>query len=388
MTRFLIPTWPTEIKHPIFLSYVVIVILQVIFTQYYTSKYRFTNLDGQIKFNKEHYSELESILQTALAERVDLLTSGKMPYPEWVEYMNTENTLTYQGHSYYFFAWERGKSQTSSTSTYTAIVHQNPRFIDMNWDDVYKEVSEIFVFVKQTIDLQLIQSFFELGKPENQVIKYYWIDPVDIRPVQKVSIIDVLPASKTYNDLAIGIGLDVANLDKEDTLFYIKYTHFFYIALISILTLVVSLIIYVFSNAQNKFKSFLFLIISNIYLTYFLNNKEYNGTPETEIKKIDNINTSMLSVSFLVGVNTYVLSQLTVSKHTELFVQSALIFAISIILLLLASFKITNSITVTSLIQDRISHQLVFNFSVFLNIVVITNYMLSVLRNNFRFSWR
>jgi hypothetical protein len=367
---------------PILLWYVIVVILQVIYTTFNTSKYRSTYLDKQIKFNKEHYSELESLFQSVIKEREDLLTSGKMSYHDWVTYMNKENTITYQGHSYYLFAWERGKSQTSSTSTYTAIVHHNPRFINMNWDDVYKEVSEFFVFVKQTIDVQLIQSFFELGKPDNQVIKYYWVDPVVIRPVQKVSLIDVVPATKDHNDLAIGIGLDLVNLDKEDTLFYIKYIHFFYILLISLGTFIVSLIIYVFSNHKDIFKSLFFLIGSNLYLTYFLNNKEYNGTPDTEIKKIDNINSAMLSVSFLVGVNTYVLTQLTQSKHRELFVQSALIFAISIIFLLLASFKITNSITVTSLIQDRISHQLVFNFSVLLNIMVIANYLLSVLRNN------
>ncbi len=354
----------------------------MIFTQYYTSKYRLTNLDKEIEFNKQHYVELKPIFESALQERVDLLTSGKMPYHEWIAFMNREYKITYEGHPYYFFAWERGKSQTSSTSTYTAIVHHNPRFLNLNWDDVYKEVSEYFVFVKQTIDAHLIQSFFELGKPENQIIKYYWVDPVDIRPVQKVSIVDVIPASKTYNDLAIGIGLDMANLDKEDTLFYSKYTHTAYMALISLGTLIVSLIIFVFSNPQDKFKSFLFLIVSNLYFTYFLNNKEYNGTPETEINKIDNINSAMLAVSFLVGVNTYVLTQLTTSKHKELFVQSALIFAISIILLLLASFKITDSITVTSMIQERISHQLVFNFSILLNIVVIANYLLSVLRSH------
>lgn len=385
-SRRFLPNLTAKLKSPIVLCYVVVVILQLVYTKYNTSKHRFTSLDRQITFNKEHYTELESLFVTELNERVDLLTSGNMSYHDWVQYMNKENRITYQGHSYYFFAWEKGKSQTLSdvSATYTAVVHNNPHYVNMNWDDVYKEVSEIFVFVKQTIDSQLIKSFFELGKPGNQTIKYYWVDPVDVRPVQKVSIVDVVPANKEHHQLAVGIGVDVANLDEDDTLFYSKYIHPSYIGLISLVTLVVSLIIHTFSEPQNKYKSFVFLFLSNLYLTYFLNNKEYNGTPDTEIKKIDTINAGMLAVSFLVGVNTYILTQLTHSKNKELFVQSALTFAISIILLLISSFKITDAITVNNLIQDRISHQLVFNFSVLLNIVVVANYLVSVLRNRIR----
>jgi hypothetical protein len=375
---------PIKKYSPIFLSYVIIVILQVIYTYYNISKFVSTSLDKQIKFNKENYEELENLFRSVLTERVELLTSGKMKYHEWLEYMNKENTITHGGYSYYFFAWERGKSPTSPGSTFTAVVHNNPRYINMNWDDIYKEVSEIFVFIKQTIDRQLIKSFFELGKPDNQTIKYYWIEPTHILPVQKISIVDVIPLTKEHNELAVGIGLEVSNLDEIDKLYYTKYIHKSYIALISISTLVISVIIYVFSEAKNRYKSFLFLVFSNIYLTYFLNNKEYNGTPETEIKKIDNINAGMLAVSFLVGVNTYVLTQLTNSKNKELFIQSALIFAISIILLLISSFKITNAITVNNLIEDRISHQLVFNFSVLLNIVVVSNYLISVLRKKIK----
>lgn len=373
--------WPLR---NVAICYIAIVILQIVYTKYNISNYISTNLDKQIKFNNENYDELESMFSDELKERTYLLTSKQMKYPEWVEYMNKENTINYKGYSYYFFAWERGKNSASNGSTFTSIVHNNPRYINMNWDDVYKEVSEIFVFVMQTIDPQLIKGFFELGKPGNQTIKYYWIDPKYIRPVQKISILDVIPATKDHHELAIGIGVDVSNLDKVDTLYYTKYTHKAYIALVSIVTFIISIIIYVFSDSENRYKSFLFLFFSNLYLTYFLNNKEYNGNPETEIKKIDNINAGMLAVSFLVGVNTYILTQLTNSKNKELFIQSALIFAISIILLLIASFKITDAITVHNLIEDRISHQLVFNFSVLLNIVVVSNYLVSVLRNKIR----
>jgi hypothetical protein len=383
-SRWMDDVIPIKKYSPVFVCYIVIVIIQIVYTRYNISKSVSSNIDKQIKFNKENYNELENIFHRVLTERIELLTSGKMKYTEWVEYMNKENTITYKGYSYYFFAWERGKSQTPSGPTFTSIVHNNPKYINMNWDDVYKEVSEIFVFIKQTIDPELIKSFFELGKPNNQIIKYYWIDPVDLVPVQKISIIDVIPETKEHHELAVGIGIDVSNLDEIDTLYYTNYIHKSYIVLVSLVTLVISIIIYVFSEPNNKYKSFLFLVLSNIYITYFLNNKEYNGTPDTEIEKINTINSGMLAVSFLVGVNTYILTQLTNIKEKELFIQSALIFAISIILLLVSSFKITDAITVNNLIEDRISHQMVFNFSVLLNIVVVSNYLISVLRKKIK----
>ena len=48
---------------------------------------------------------------------------------------------------------------------------------------------------------------------------------------------------------------------------------------------------------------------------------------DTEIKKIDQINNGILSVSFLVGVNTFIITSLTKSSNVELFTQSAVVFA-------------------------------------------------------------
>jgi hypothetical protein len=50
-----------------------------------------------------------------------------------------------------------------------------------------------------------------------------------------------------------------------------------------------------------------------------------------------------MSVSFLVGVNTFIITSLTKSSNVELFTQSAIVFAISIILLLFSAFKITDA---------------------------------------------
>jgi hypothetical protein len=361
--------------------YIIIVVFQILYTKYKLQLKIKKEIDNKIEFNKEHYDEVSIFLQNDLTKRVSLLTSGKMEYKEWVIFMNEENKIKYKGQSYYYFSWERGKQPNPIVSTYTATVHANKKFINMNWDDIFKENNEFFVFVKQTIDPNLIKRFFELGRPKNQPIKYYWVDPINVIPVQKTSFVDKIELDGGTNSIVVGIGIDIANLHEEETINYSKYIHTSHITLISILTFVVSLIILIYSDEKYSYKSYLFLILSNIYVVYFFNTTEYNGTPDTEIKKIDDINNGLLGISFLVGVNTYILSQFTKDIHKELFSQSALIFAISIILLLIASFKITDSITVKELIEDRISTQFVFNFSVLLNIVMVSNYLFFVLYN-------
>ena len=131
---------------------------------------------------------------------------------------------------------------------------------------------------------------------------------------------------------------------------------------------------------MSNYKPYIFLILSNFYILYFLTNTEYRGKTETEINKIEQINNGILSVSFLVGVNTFIITSLTKNSNLELFTQSAIIFAISIILLLFSTFKVTDAITIDELIEDRISNQLIFNFSIILNIFVILNYIVFIFR--------
>ena len=363
------------------IAYIVILSIQVAYIWYeLNKKTKQTELDLRIKYDNENSVHVMSVLREKLTERVRLLTSGKMKYEEWLKY-NKENTMIdIDGKTYYFFTWERGIHKSGSSLTYTCIGHVNTKYIDLDWENILRDGNDSFVFVKQSIDPKLIPSFFQLGKPGNQLLKYYWVDPKEIVPVQKISIIDVIPENKDHNEIAIGTGMDIHNLNNYNTIHYITRIHRSYSVLISLLTLIISIIIYIFSTPNDRYKSYLFLIISNAYLLYFWNDIEYRGTNETEIKKIDEINSGMLGVSFLVGINTYILTHLTKNDHKDLFIQSALIFSISLITLLVASFKVTDAITADDLIQDRLSHQMTFNFSVLLNVLVVSNYLYSVLK--------
>jgi hypothetical protein len=210
---------------------------------------------------------------------------------------------------------------------------------------------------------------------------YFWPDPIESIPVKKESQIINIPKGKYHNELNLGIGIDLENLDKTNRLQYSNFIHLSYVIIISLLTFLITIIVSIFSNKRDtNFKPYMFLILSNLYFLHFLTNTEYQGKTETEIKKIDQINNGILSISFLVGVNTFIITSLTKSSNVELFTQSATVFAISVILLLFSAFKVTDAITINDLIQDRISNQLIFNFSILLNAFVVLNYIVSIFR--------
>lgn len=368
------------------LVYVVIVCLQYLYTRYKDKLFPSNSkLDAKIKFNNDHYAELKEFLATELQNRVDLLTEGKMSYREWIKY-NKENMLVkFNDKEYYFFIFERGEnSEGTEQSAIETVVHANKNYVGLSWVDVMKDVGEKFVFLKQTTDPNLIRNMFEIGRHGITALRYFWPDPLELKPVSKESQVLTVPSGEDHNEFLIGIGIDLDNLDTTNKFYYVNNIHYGYIALISILTVTISILTILFSkpNHHAPWKPFAFLILTNLYLTHFLNNSEYYGNASTEIKKVDQINSGINSVSFLVGVNTFIITSLTRSSDVELFTQSAVVFAISIILLLFSAFKITDAITIHDLIEDRLGNQLIFNFSILLNVFVVLNYVVSILRTD------
>ena len=361
------------------LLYLIIIVIQISYTWYnafYFDKYRNSELDYKITFNLENYEELKEHLKKKLEERISLLLDGKMGYDEWVEYNKNNMTVEFKENKYYFFIWESSKNE----GTIKGVSHPNKDFIDLEWRDVMKMVNEEFVFLNQSPNQDLVKHFMQISSKGISSMQYFWPDPLFKAPVEKESQIFTIPPGKDHNQLVIGIGIDLKNLDENNRFYYINAINYGYVIFVSLLTYGISILTSLFSHNGSSYKPYAFLILTNAYLLYFLNNSEYQGTPETEIKKIDQINSGTLSVSFLVGVNTFIITSLTKSDK-ELYTQSALVFAISVILLLFSSFKITDYITMHELIHARISNQLIFNYSILLNIFVVTNYIISVARN-------
>jgi len=360
--------------------YIIIIIVQISYTLYNVNYNKeIKNVDKKIKFNLDNYAKVEGKLKNELSKRVNLLMSGKMSYNDWLKY-NEENILVdISGNKYYFFVYERGIDPNEIT-TIKSLVYASKEHLNLEWRDIYKEVINHFVFLNQTVNMELTKNAFEIARRGITELKYYWPDPLENVPVEKLSFLFTIPKDDIHNELLIGIGMDVKNLDRKNRIYYVQEIYMIYVIFLSLLSLFISILISLYKSSGYSRKQYSFLIITNLYLLYFLNNSEYKGTSESEIMKIDQTSNALLSVSFLVGVNTFIITSLTNFYDKSLFSQSAIVFALSVILLLASAFKITDYVTLDEIIKTRISNQLLFNFSILMNGFVVLNYIMYIIK--------
>ena len=268
--------------------------------------------------------------------------------------------------------------------------HTVKKYIDLEWTNILNDQKNNLLFVRQKNNPQLINNMYDMSstkKPTN--ITYFWTDynnkTLENDIMRKESIIYRWEDKRIDKKGIIGIGFSVEDVSSTNIFYYFNSINYIYVVAISLLISLVTLVIYKLNVHNNSLDSIIkpigFLILLNLYLIIFLQSKEYIGSSEIEKNKITDINSGILSVSFLVGVNTFIITSLKKSFKKNLFIESSLIFAISLILLLFSAFKITNFTTLDELVKDRISHQLVFNFSIILNIFVIINYIIHILQS-------
>ena len=89
---------------------------------------------------------------------------------------------------------------------------------------------------------------------------------------------------------------------------------------------------------------------------------------------MNNININVLSLSFLSGINIFILNSFKNDNRIELYKETSIQFAISLIFLLNTLMRITNYETTNDVIKLRISKQIKFDFAIIINTFIIFNY--------------
>ena len=115
-----------------------------------------------------------------------------------------------------------------------------------------------------------------------------------------------------------------------------------------------------------------------IYIIYYSSVYENQNSLAGEANKLNNMDNGVLSASFLVGVNIFIITAIKSSLTNHLNKETSLIFAVSIILLLFSIFRITNYTSLKELIGIRVSSQFLFNYSVLLNSFILINYIIYI----------
>lgn len=333
--------------------------------------------------NKISYKNLDHIKKTIkenLLYRSNMINSNKMTIEKWVEYNNNNMNITIDNEKFYFFIWEYIPKQDE----FILLVHPYTDFVNMVFSDYMKDRKEVFPHIKEEPNDKNVHNMYRIADLDKvNLIKYYWTDPLKESLVKKESYFVKWIDKENNKSGVIGIGYNINNMLKTNTISYSNYINYSYLIF---LNFIISIVTYItFAITKHKVKSLLILIISFTYITRYIDSQELLGSFTTENLKIENLNSSILGVSFLVGMNIFILSSLKKDIKIKLFIESGIIFSMSLILLLFSMIKFTNYMNIRELMENRISNQIMFNFSILLNLFVIINYILFVVTRENKF---
>ena len=358
------------------ICYIIIIIVEVILTLYskpYESKLQ-NDLQKRIKYNVENKDEILKKFGENILEIAKPINSGEMEFDEWVKWLNKLPPLESDGNEYYYTVWEE-VLEKNGNEDYILIHYGDPNYEGLTYTDFRNEIYEIAINTKNVITSDSTRYASETGGIGNlDGYTYYWVDPLSLQSVKKESI-NTLFRDKNGRHGYISAAVDLEDLSKSSSFKYYEYIPTTTLFIASIVTISVAIVIHNLDAMKySNVRSFIFLFISNIYLLLFMNTYETESTPENETLKMSRITGSILTFSFLSGVNIYILKSLFDNKKNY-FKESAFIFGISIMLILMSAYKYDSPGDIKSLLIQRISSQLTFNLAVILNSFILINFM-------------
>jgi hypothetical protein len=366
----------------IFLLYIFIVIIQII--HFYVSFEKNKNM--KMKKSNSNKKELIDKMGKELNKRVELLKSKKMKYNDWLAYNNTNVIVDIDSNKFNIIVYE----DLLNNDNFINRVNVYKQYIGLSWQDIVKATNDQLVFSKYSTDKDLLlnaNSISEISKNNQSTILYYWVDPESIIVYKRLGHFLRWTDPVTKISGLIGITYNVENLKDE-----YKYIHFISnksVLSVSFATFFISYIIqYIEPKLFNvTLKSYLFLIVSNLSIFYYLNKGEGINSPSTELEKMNNINVNVLSLSFLTGIIIFILNSFKNDNKMELFKETSIQFAISLLFLLNTLMRVTNYETTNDVIKLRVSNQFKFDFAILINTFIILNYCLFLLSKRFKFNY-
>ncbi len=329
-------------------------------------------------------NELEKVINDKIQELKKKFE--KESTNDFINYLLDEKNriFDYKGNKLYIFMWEKVK------------------MVDGNYDfisNIHVKQDDIGVRFSDLVKKNIYQVPFNEFKPENVIAdmlyslndrnindgyKYYWYDPIYRELVQKKSF--AIQLKKKDYDGFIGAGFNIKSISKEYSEIYYDNIYKDRLYPISFFMFIGSFLVYSFIKENNFWKVvILFLLIPNIYILYYLNITEDVSSVEQEETRLKAINDGVLSISFLVSVNIFILNSLASNKNLinkPIFLESSVIFSLSLLLLLFSIYKQTNFNNIADMKSNRITKQLTFNLVVYYNLFIVINYLLFIAKEN------
>ena len=371
--------------------YVSFVILQMYVVKNYILDWQSlitgANVD-QMKYNLAHKPELADTFTKEVASRMKML--DHMEYVDWINYNNKHAIVTHGNYEYEISIFERSVNAMEnylSNSHYTLRANKNVNNLGLSYGDLLRQTSYAFLFSLFQPNPDFLETIYKgpVYEDGTNIYAHFTLDPTTNRAAKTNVITGVWKKQIDNDNVFEGVILIEYSLLDVESQYSNKYFEFMetpFLVMVSVGTIISSLLLYHASGQTNFWMALLFLIISNLYLTKFMNTKEGVTTLPVENDKVKDINDGILSISFLAAVNIYILQTLKeMKKSTTLHNESAFLFTLALVLLLFALYKKTNYNKIDDIRIHRIQKQYMFNLSIFVNLFILFNYLVFIAKD-------
>ena len=356
------------IKIKYFLSICVIIIICLLYLYFYpgTRLLHSDKMSNENDFSTNH--QLNDSIEQRLKTSLEKLSHVKN-VDEWLQYIRKNDIVRINDQKLYIFCYEAIDKEKQK---FQLRVHYDPKYENMMWEDIFASQQENFVFVRETTDKDLIKNMYSLSKKGNHIMRYYWTDPVTNTLTSKQAIIQNW--EKDGRSGILGIGYTIRNLSKNNKIKYQDYVNPF----VSVCYLVLTGIVSILLIRKSIFIGIFFFLLSITGFIIYVGMEEFKGSAKSENDKTISMNSMILSISFLLGVNLFILKSLSGDKprSVKTFSEISILFCSSLVLVLGSILYFSSSSDVSELMQNRISKQLMFILAVILNICIIVAFFI------------
>jgi hypothetical protein len=356
----------------VIIFFIILVIIEYFWFKYITENkdefFKDEETDKRLKYNKAHADELTQFFKDTMNERLYALE--QMDYEEWLKYCQKNCVLKRDGYEYIVFIYEQGGIDERF------IIRSSPelRFLDYNFQ------IERNMAIENSLILQTFPPYeflpeqmykMELKKDGFNQISYNWENLFTQRPEKKITTFTHFHKDN-FNGV-IGIGYAKEDLKLEYGNIYYNLISKNMVFFFNIIILIIAIILQIINHSL--IKTIIILFLSWLLLMYQLSLPSAITNFTMETNKIETITSSVLGVSFLVAVNTFIIrsfddKKLALKDRTILKSEIIFLFVISVLLLLATLYKENTFESVHQMRSLRINSQIFFNLCLFYNFAI------------------
>jgi hypothetical protein len=389
--------------HKLAIIYVITTILEIVYFEYFAKMKKPASsvyVNPEIEFNLKNAVELDAFLNKTILKHKDNLKKKYEHYLDWVRDLNKgdNSIVTYKGRKYSIFVYEKThqieEAYTEDVDFISRIAYI-PEYYNLAFSDIIQQVNDNhIIFEKLPTGEDLIKNMYNMADTYigTNTLDYYWISSDSNKvPIKKHSIFTNFKHEVDKDNTIEGvIGIGYATQSLHD-----KYSHIYYDRMHTVVKIAISLFIFIstigldFTTKHDHMaKALIFFFTLNLYVCYFMSKINTLSTIGIEEGNVKDLNEGILGIAFLVAVNIFIIdtmskSNSTVKKSERKFVynESALLFCVSLILLLTSMFKSTNYTTVEDIREKSTISQLAFNMAIIVNLFIFLNYLTFISSN-------